>query len=146
MLLRLPSFQYRMKWRGKRGKKQMTSYIFNVLNYRFKFAKEVVSVRAGRRVLGGSGMLLKAGEENVLMSFGGGGSSGVTIVRKAVKGVPTVSAQHQQQQHQHQQQQDVYGVNGGAFGGMAFDNRGVYLNGVEGTNGGDQRRVWKASY
>ncbi|KAJ3203040.1 hypothetical protein HDU82_006889 [Entophlyctis luteolus] len=78
---------------------------------RFTFAKDVVALRARKsHIANGSGHLSLAGEENVLMSFGGSkvGGSNVTIVRKALKSVSSLQQQQQQQQQlqqQHQQQQ-----------------------------------------
>ena len=53
---------------------------------RFAFAKEVLQQRAKMRSTGTTSLIM-AGEENVLLAFGGGksGSSGVTIVRKVPK-------------------------------------------------------------
>ncbi|KAJ3291880.1 hypothetical protein HK104_005736 [Borealophlyctis nickersoniae] len=53
---------------------------------RFTFAKEIVQLRARNKHSGSTAM---AGEENVLLAFGANksGGSGVTIVRKAAKGV-----------------------------------------------------------
>ena len=53
---------------------------------RFAFAKEIIQVRARSKSCGNPSFMT-AGEENVLLSFGGNknGGSGVTIVRKAIK-------------------------------------------------------------
>ncbi|KAJ3394899.1 hypothetical protein HDU84_005834 [Entophlyctis sp. JEL0112] len=75
---------------------------------RFTFAKDVVALRARKsHIANGSGHLSLAGEENVLMSFGGSkvGGSNVTIVRKALKSVSSLQLQQQQQQQQQQLQQ-----------------------------------------
>ncbi|KAJ3350866.1 hypothetical protein HDU83_009394 [Entophlyctis luteolus] len=78
---------------------------------RFSFAKDVVALRSRKsRIANDSGHLsLVAGEENVLMSFGGSkvGGSNVTIVRKALKSVSSMQLQQQHQQQQRQQQQQL---------------------------------------
>ncbi|KAI9344814.1 hypothetical protein DFJ73DRAFT_839778 [Zopfochytrium polystomum] len=68
---------------------------------RFSFAKDVVSLRAKQKQQNPS--LLLAGEENVLLAFGGGkaGGSGVTIVRKAPKASPVHIGQQQLLQQHH---------------------------------------------
>ncbi|KAI8831187.1 hypothetical protein BJ741DRAFT_651813 [Chytriomyces cf. hyalinus JEL632] len=84
---------------------------------RFAFAKEVVALRArNQRALKSGGAInnLVAGEENVLLAFGGakaGGASGVTIVRKAPKMTPAPMLQQQYMQKQ-QHQQMGYGAAG----------------------------------
>ena len=50
--------------------------------YRFTFAKNVVALRSATKPHSGR---LVAGEENVLLSFGNTGNSGVTLVRKMPK-------------------------------------------------------------
>ncbi|KAJ3039201.1 hypothetical protein HDV00_012524 [Rhizophlyctis rosea] len=86
---------------------------------RFNFAKEVIGIRSARNKRPGSSLL--AGEENVLLTFGGNksGGSAVTIVRKAPKG------QHQSQGN---------GI-GGAPGLGGVNGAGAYP---------PERRVWKA--
>ncbi|KAJ3332858.1 hypothetical protein HDU76_012853 [Blyttiomyces sp. JEL0837] len=130
---------------------------------RFSFAKDVVALRSKRKSQKhhpSSAAFLAAGEENVLLAFGGGkaGSSGVTIVRKAPKMMTSMSNlgagagghyQHQQQQQQQQQhiqlaqqmshsgsQGGLNGLGGGAGAGGRV-NGGGYVQ--------QERRVWKAS-
>ncbi|KAI8621799.1 hypothetical protein BC830DRAFT_73346 [Chytriomyces sp. MP71] len=108
---------------------------------RFTFAKEVVALRARRHraLKPGSTNSLVAGEENVLLAFGGpkaGGSSGVTIVRKAPK-MPVLPAQQQQQQQaqqqhqQHQQYLKQYGVGAAGSGQQG----GQYMGQAPGASG-----------
>ncbi|KAI8814876.1 hypothetical protein BJ742DRAFT_671260 [Cladochytrium replicatum] len=69
---------------------------------RYHFAKEVIQHRARAR---GPQSTLVAGEENVLLSFGGNkaGASGVTIVRKASRLGPAVVGGQGNGLHSHQQ-------------------------------------------
>ncbi|KNC99053.1 uncharacterized protein SPPG_06004 [Spizellomyces punctatus DAOM BR117] len=85
---------------------------------RFAFAKEIISLRQRNKAPSST---LLAGEENVLLAFGSKERTGVTIVRKAVRG--GVNAPHH-----------VNGVAGGVQG-----SRGVAF-------GGTERRVWKAGH
>ncbi|KAJ3074227.1 hypothetical protein HDU98_011795 [Podochytrium sp. JEL0797] len=125
---------------------------------RFAFAKEVVALRALNQRTNKTNLV--TGEENVLLSFGGGkaGASGVTLVRKAPKLVMTPQQVQQQQQIQYQQQQQqqylqqqqqqfAYGVMD-QYSDLNTQQQQMYHQNMaaQGFNGmvPQERRVWKA--
>ncbi|KAI8928984.1 hypothetical protein BC831DRAFT_445905 [Entophlyctis helioformis] len=127
---------------------------------RYSFAKETVQLRSRHRATGSSSSVMAAGEESVLLAFGGGtkgSAANVAIVRKASK-VFNMSANNASQKAtsngngsshnalaQQQGQQGQQGHSSLANGAGQSAHAAAGMAGMRGYSPVPERRIWKAS-